>query len=192
MATWIWVVIAVVIIVAVVGLAVFVWQMMSQKKTQRLQSQFGSEYDRTVQQTDNRREAEAELEARNERLDSLDLHPLPSASRERYLERSRALQGQFVDEPALAVSNAERLIDEVMSEQGYPMDDFEQRAADISAVDPQLVEHYREGHRLARVEGDENERTEALRQAMRHYRALLEQFVETGEPRATTTTGASA
>jgi len=72
-----------------------------------------------------------------------------------------------------------------MIEQGYPVDDFEQRAADISAVDPELVEHYREGHRLARVDGDEGRRTEALRQAMRHYRALLEQFVETGDPRAT-------
>ncbi len=96
------------------------------------------------------------------------------------------LQSQFVDQPKLAVENAESLVDEVMSEQGYPMDDFEQRAADISAVDPELVEHYREGHRLARVDGDEGQRTEALRQAMRHYRALLEQFVETGEPRVTT------
>jgi len=182
MAAWIWIVIAVVIVLIA---AAVLWRMLAVKRTQRLAGQFGPEYDRTLQASESRREAEAELEARNERLDSLDIRPLPSASRERYLERSRALQSQFVDQPKLAVDNAESLIDEVMSEQGYPVDDFEQRAADISAVDPKLVEHYREGHRLARVDGDEGRRTEALRQAMRHYRALLEQFVETGEPRAT-------
>jgi hypothetical protein len=182
MSPWIWIVIAIVVVVVLAALA---WRMLATRRTQRLQGQFGPEYDRTVKQADSRREAEAELEARNERVNQLDIRPLPSASRERYLERSRALQSQFVDEPALAVQNAESLIDDVMMEQGYPVDDFEQRAADISAVDPQLVEHYREGHRLARVDGDDGERTEALRQAMRHYRALLEQFVETGEPSAT-------
>ena len=182
MSAWIWVVLAIAIVVVLAALA---WRMPATRRTQRLQSQFGPEYDRTVEQADSRRQAEAELESRNERLDQLDIRPLPSASRERYLERARALQSQFVDDPALAVENAESLIDDVMMEQGYPVDDFEQRAADISAVDPQLVEHYREGHRLARVDGDDGERTEALRQAMRHYRSLLEQFVETGEPRAT-------
>ena len=182
MAAWIWIVIAAAVVVIA---AVVLWRMLAMRRTRRLAGQFGPEYDRTLQESGSRREAEAELAARNERRDSLDIRPLPSASRERYLERSRALQSQFVDQPRLAVENAESLVDEVMSEQGYPMDDFEQRAADISAVDPELVEHYREGHRLACVDGDEGRQTEALRQAMRHYRALLEQFVETGDPRAT-------
>lgn len=180
MAAWIWVLIVAVIVVIV--LAAIAWSVLRKQKTQRLQGQFGPEYDRTMEQSNNRGQAEAELEARNDRREQLDLQPLPSASRERYLERSRALQAEFVDQPELAVRNAESLVDDLMLEQGYPVDDFDQRAADISAVDPQLVEHYREGHRLARVEGDESARTEALRQAMQHYRALLERFVENAEP----------
>ena len=175
MSAWIWVVIAIVVVVVI---AVALWRLLAARRTGRLQGQFGPEYERTLESSRSRRQAEAELESRKERRDRLDIRPLPRASRERYLEQSRAVQSQFVDQPDLAVANAESVIDAVMSERGYPIDDFEQRAADISVDYPGVVEHYREGHRLARLDGDEGERTEARRQAMRHYRTLFEQLVD--------------
>jgi hypothetical protein len=77
-----------------------------------------------------------------------------------------------VDDPRGAVQQADTLIQSVMRERGYPVDDFEQRAADISVDHPHVVENYREGHRLA--SGD----TEEQRQAMVHYRALFDELVE--------------
>lgn len=176
MSAWIWIVIAVVVVALV---AAAVWRSLARSRTGRLQSRFGPEYDRAVDAAGNRRRAEAELEAREERRQGLDIRPLPQASRDRYLESWGAIQAQFVDEPQLAVAGAESLIKSVMSERGYPVDDFEQRAADVSVDHPDVVEHYREGNRLAHADaGAEGESTEALRQAMRHYRTLFEQLVE--------------
>lgn len=53
------------------------------------------------------------------------------------------IQARFVDAPAAAVSEAERLVVELMQAMGYPMGDFEQRAADISVDHPHVIEHYR-------------------------------------------------
>ena len=65
-----------------------------------------------------------------------------------------------------------------MAERGYPVEDFEQRAADISVDHPQVVENYRQGHRLAQASAGGSDSTEDLRQAMRHYRALFDELVE--------------
>ena len=159
MSAWVWVLIAV---AAVLVLAGVVWRALERKQTDRLRGQFGPEYDRTVSS------AESKLEIR----------PLTSAARVRYLERWQVLQSQFVDEPRTAVAGADSLIQSVMSDRGYPVDDFEQQAADVSVDHPQVVEHYREGHRLAHADERNGGSTEGLRQAMRHYRALFEELVE--------------
>jgi FtsZ-interacting cell division protein ZipA len=177
---WIWVVIAVVVVVV---LAVALWRGQMQRKTGKLQARFGPEYDRTVDTAGDRRAAEAELEAREERRQRLDIRPLPQASRDRYLDSWRGIQAQFVDEPQLAVESAERMIKSVMNERGYPVDDFEQRAADISVDHPDVVEHYREGNRLAHTDSGDGDSTEALRQAMMHYRTLFEHLVEADSDR---------
>ena len=166
---WVWALIAVGVIVVV---ALVVWQAMKAKRTRTLQGRFGPEYDRTVDRADGRREAEADLAARAKRRDELDIRPLPTASRDRYVEEWQRVQARFVDDPGGAVQQADTLIQSVMRERGYPVDDFEQRAADISVDHPQVVEKYRKGHRLA--SGD----TEDQRQAMVHYRALFDELVE--------------
>jgi FtsZ-interacting cell division protein ZipA len=166
---WVWALIAVGVIIVV---ALVVWQAMKAKKTRTLQGRFGPEYDRTLERADDRREAEADLAARAKRRDELDIRPLPTASRERYLEEWQRVQARFVDDPRGAVQEADTLIQSVMRERGYPVDDFEQRAADISVDHPQVVENYRNGHRLS--SGD----TEEQRQAMVHYRALFDELVE--------------
>jgi hypothetical protein len=175
MSTWVWVLIAV---AAVVVVAVVVWQALKQRRTGRLQEQFGPEYDRTVGTADSKREAEAELQEREERRQELDIRPLSQAARDRYVERWQSVQAEFVDNPGAAVARADDLIQSVMSERGYPVEDFEQRAADVSVDHPDVVENYRHGHRLAESSAEGEGSTEDLRQAMRHYRALFEELVE--------------
>jgi hypothetical protein len=166
---WGWALVAVGVIIVV---ALVVWQGMKAKRTRTLQQRFGPEYDRTIERADGRREAEADLAERARRRDELDIRPLPTASRDRYVEEWQRVQARFVDDPSGAVQEADTLIQSVMRERGYPVDDFEQRAADISVDHPQVVENYRHGHRLA--SGD----TEEQRQAMVHYRALFDELVE--------------
>jgi hypothetical protein len=182
MAAWAWVLIAVGVVAV---LAVVLWQALARRRTGRLQKQFGPEYDRTVGSAENRREAEAELQAREERRQALDIRPLTQAARDRYTETWLVVQAQFVDDPRGAVGTADSLIQSVMAERGYPVEDFEQRAADVSVDHPQVVENYRQGHRLAQASAKGDDSTEDLRQAMRHYRALFDELVEPDADQAT-------
>jgi cytoskeletal protein RodZ len=166
---WAW---AIVIAVAIVVVALVVWQALKARRTRTLQQRFGPEYERTVDRADDRHEAEAELEARAKRREELDIRPLTAAAQARYLDEWQRVQARFVDDPSSAVGEADTLIQSVMRERGYPMDDFEQRAADISVDHPDVVEHYRQGHGLRN--GD----TEGQRQAMVHYRALFDELLE--------------
>jgi hypothetical protein len=181
MPSWVWVLIAIAVVAV---LAVVVWQALARRRTGRLQEQFGPEYDRTLGTAESKRDAEAELQAREERRQQLEIRPLSQAARERYLQSWQSVQGQFVDDPRGAVASADSLIQSVMAERGYPVYDFEQRAADISVDYPQVVENYRQGHRLAQASADGSDSTEDLRQAMRHYRALFDELLEpaTDEP----------
>jgi hypothetical protein len=173
--TWGWILIAA---VAVLLIAAIVMSIRKKQRTKELQSQFGPEYDRTIESADNKRKAESELAARQERREQLDIRPLSSAARERYTTQWQTVQAQFVDNPSGAVASADTLIQSVMADRGYPVDDFDSRAADVSVDHPQVVENYREGHRLAEQCANGNGSTEELRQAMRHYRALFDELVE--------------
>jgi hypothetical protein len=172
---WVWVLIAIAVVVV---FAIVVWRALERRRTGRLRQQFGPEYDRTLGRADSKREAEAELHAREERRGQLEIRPLAQAARDRYLQSWQNVQAQFVDDPRGAVASADSLIQSVMAERGYPVADFEQRSADISVDHPQMVENYRQGHRLAQASADGSDSTEDLRQAMRHYRALFDELVE--------------
>jgi FtsZ-interacting cell division protein ZipA len=183
MPSWVWVLIAIAVVAV---LAVVVWQALARRRTGRLQQQFGPEYDRTLGTTDSKRDAEAELQAREERRQQLEIRPLSQAARDRYLQSWQTIQAQFVDDPRSAVAGADSLIQMVMSERGYPVEDFDQRAADVSVDHPQVVENYRDGHRLAQASAGGSDSTEDLRQAMRHYRALFDELVEPDADQPTT------
>jgi hypothetical protein len=172
---WVWVVIALVV-VAVIGIAL--WQGLAQRRTKRLRGRFGPEYERVAAEADSRREAEAELSAREQRRQELEIRPLSASARTRYLERWQSVQAEFVDDPDAAVADADSLIQRVMEERGYPVEDFDQRAADVSVDHPGVVENYREGHRLANESASGEIGTEDLRRAMRHYRALFEELLD--------------
>jgi len=172
---WAWALIAV---AALIVVALVVWRGLAARRSRTLQQRFGPEYDRTLDRADSTREAEAELAARAKRRDELDIRPLTTAARDRYLDEWQRVQARFVDDPDGAVREADTLIGSVMRERGYPVDDFDQRAADVSVDHPRVVENYREGHRLAGLAAGGDGSTEDLRQAMVHYRALFEELVE--------------
>jgi FtsZ-interacting cell division protein ZipA len=175
MDTWVWIVIGIIVAIVVFG----VW--VSAQRTRRsssLQDRFGPEYDRTVERAGGRREAEQELRDREKRHDELELRPLSQDARERYLQQWQATQGRFVDDPSGAVSEADDLVQRVMRDRGYPMDDFEQRAADISVEHPELVEKYRTADGIARASERGEASTEDLRHSVRHYRALFVELLE--------------
>jgi len=175
MPAWAWVLI---VVAALAILAVVTVKALRDHRSKTLRERFGPEYDRTLESGESKRDAEAELAARAERRDKLEIRPLPSAARDRYLDEWQSVQARFVDDPEGAVRDADMLIQSVMRDRGYPMDDFEQRAADVSVDHPQVVENYRQGHKLARASALGEGTTEDLRQAMQHYRSLFDELVE--------------
>jgi hypothetical protein len=178
MATWIWIVIAVA--AALIVLAI-VWAATSKRRSRSLQDRFGREYDRTVEKTGGRREAERELSEREKRHEELDLQPLSPRARDRYLDQWEGTQARFVDDPSGAVSEADELVQRVMRDRGYPVEDFEQRAADISVEHPDLIEKYRTAHGIARANARGEAPTEDLRHSVRHYRALFIELLGAGD-----------
>ncbi|HEX3224749.1 MAG TPA: hypothetical protein VHQ89_01530 [Gaiellaceae bacterium] len=175
MPAWVWVLI---VVAAVLVLAVVIWRAMTARRSRHLQDRFGPEYNRTLDSSDSKRDAEAELRAREERREQLDIRPLPTAARDRYVDEWQRVQALFVDDPQGAVHDGDMLIQSVMRDRGYPVDDFEQRSSDISVDHPKVVENYRQGHQLANASARGDGTTEDLRQAMRHYRALFEELVD--------------
>jgi hypothetical protein len=171
----------IVVVAAIVVVAIVAWLLVQRRRTDTLHERFGPEYERTVNEVGDRRRAEAELEARAKRVERLAIQPLSPSDREGFAEAWRATQARFVDDPTAAITEADRLVNQVMRTRGYPMSDFDQRAADISVDHPGVVEHYRAAHDIALRSERGEASTEELRQAMVHYRALFEDLLETGE-----------
>jgi len=130
-----------------------------------------------VKEVGGRRYAEAELKERTERVEGLNIRPLAAGDRARFVELWRRVQARFVDGPGGAVTEADQLLRDVMSTRGYPVTDFEQRAADISVDHPLVMENYRTAHAIAIRQTQGRANTEDLRQAMIHYRTLFEELV---------------
>ena len=164
----------VVVAVAVVATLLF----LRKRRTAGLRSKFGgAEYARAVEAGGNRRDAEAGLDQRTERVEGFHIRPLAPADQVRFAESWRKVQARFVDSPGGAVTEADQLLGEVMSARGYPVTNFEQRAADISVDHPSVLTHYRTAHEIALGQAQGKAGTEDLRQAMIHYRTLFEELV---------------
>ena len=167
-------------LVVIVLIGAVAWMMM-QRRTQELRRRFGPEYDRVITERGDTRQAEHELAARQKRVEKFDIHPLDPAQRDGFIEAWRTTQARFVDAPAEAIRDADRLVSEVMQARGYPVGDFEQRAADVSVDHPIVVENYRAARAIALANERGQAGTEDLRQAIVHYRALFEDLLETRE-----------
>jgi hypothetical protein len=175
MPEWSWVLIrAAIVVVVLVALVVTT----KRRRTGALRERFGPEYDRTLNSAGHKRAAEAELHEREERHQQFQVQPLAPAARQRYQDDWRTVQSQFVDDPASSVAAADALIQIVMRERGYPVEDFDRRADDLSVEHPDVVDNYRQGHQLAQASRTPDKTaTEDLRRAMRHYRALFDDLV---------------
>jgi hypothetical protein len=172
-----WIVIAVVAVIVVAAIAWSLTRRSQQRRSESLREGFGPEYDRTLERAGDRQAAEEDLLERKKRHDELDLQPLAPAARERYTDQWRMTQAAFVDDPSAAIGDADGLVQRVMRERGYPVDDFEERAAVVSVDHPVVVERYRRAHVVAEANGRGEAETEDLRQAMQDYRALFEELL---------------
>ncbi len=179
MPIWEWILIAALVAIVVAAVIVIASFVSSRRKTQRLKRHYGSEYERLVSETGGQKAAENELIARERKHHELDIVPLTPSALTDFATRWHQVQTGFVDNPATAVGVADRLVTEVMRERGYPVDDFDQRASDISVDHPQIVENYRAAHgiHMSQQQGDVS--TEQQREAFVHYRALFEKLLET-------------
>ncbi len=174
-----WLVFAGAAILALIGLAA--WFFFRKRQSQRLQQRFGPEYGRTVKELGSQTKAEADLKAREKRVERFHILPLAPSDAARFSEAWEALQGRFVDNPKGVVFEADKLVRELMLKRGYPMGNFERRAADLSVDHAVVVDHYRAAQAIAVRDGRGEADTEELRQAVVHYRVLFNELLEVRE-----------
>jgi hypothetical protein len=168
------IIVVVIAVVVIVTIVIVGYQIMArQRRTRQLREQYGPEYDRAVDLADSQREAESELRGRSKRHEQLELRSLDSSERENFERCWSDIQGQFVDDPSTAVRNADLLVVEVMSARGYPVEDFDQRANDLSVRYPEGTQRYRDARRIAQANEYGTVDTEDLRQAVTSYRSLV-------------------
>src|SRR5271157_2576432 len=178
MTTITYIIIAVVVVLVI--LAVILAPIFARRqRSGRFHDQYGTEYDRTVKTMGNEKKAQTELDERKKHVGTLNIRPLSTSERDRYLAAWTAVQAKFVDQPGQATVEADHLIMEVMQVRAYPVSDFEQRAADISVQYPALVSNYRAAREIAIKNEQKTANTEELRQAMIYYRSLFDELLKT-------------
>ncbi len=183
-ATTNWVVIAIVCIALLLVVAGVWLYFEKRKQSLRLQQRFGPEYGSTVGRLGSRAKAEAELKAREKRVEQLNITRLTPSEAAKFTQAWNALQSRFVDNPNGVVVQADHLVYELMLKRGYPMGDFERRAADISVDHPAVVANCRAARAIALRDERGEASTEELRKAVVHYRALFDELLEVSEPRS--------
>jgi hypothetical protein len=173
----VWIVIAAV----VVAVIVIAWAVARKRRTAALQQRFGPEYHRALREKGER--AESELLERQKRVERFSIRELSAAERERFITDWRVVQSRFVDDPEGAVRDADDLVTRLMQARGYPMSDFEQRAADISVDHPRVVDNYRAAHEIAIRHQRGQATTEDLRNAIIYYRSLFDELLSPADAR---------
>ncbi|MDQ3751971.1 MAG: hypothetical protein M3333_03660 [Actinomycetota bacterium] len=167
----------IVVIVALVLVALLIYSTARRRRSDSLRQHYGPEYDHALHHSNGKAEAETKLLARSKRREELDIRPLDPQAQHRYDTAWTAAKADFVDDPDRAIATADELVREVMRELGYPIDGFEQQAADVSVGHPDVVSQYRSAHAIAVARGNGEASTEQSRQAMIHYRAMFEELI---------------
>jgi hypothetical protein len=176
------IVIGVLVIVAL-GLGIGYWMYSSQNRSKHLKDTFGTEYERAVRDSGGVRQAQKELEGREKRVSRLAIKELTPEEQRIYADQWRSTQAHFVDDPSSAVKDADQLVGKVMEARGYPVGDFDQRAADVSVEHSNVVDNYRSAHDIAERHKKDGVSTEELRLAMVHYRSLFDDLLGATTPR---------
>lgn len=177
----IFLIVAVVLIIAVLVAGAILYHQQQTQRRRLLRERFGPEYDRLVAATGSSRAAERELDARTQRAAAFHIRSLSAEERAGFTSRWQQVQAEFVDNPKVSLAHADDLLGEVMSSRGYPVQDFEQRAADLSVDHPVVVQHYHAAHGIALRHKKDQATTEDLRRAMIHYRTLFQELVSDRE-----------
>lgn len=165
------------LILIALGVAIVAWLVAQRQRSLRLKRRFGPEYDVAVSEFHSRTKAEADLLKREQRVAAFTIVPLSSADSARFSQAWNALQIRFIDNPKGVVGEADLLVRELMAKRGYPMGDFEHRAADISVDHPRVVSNYRAAQAIAARDADGKADTEELRRAVIHYRTLFDELL---------------
>ena len=165
------------IVIAVIVAAIIAFIRSHQRRSQKLRERFGPEYDRVMRQEGDTRKAEGVLQFREKRRETFNIRPLTVADRSSFAVRWNEVQARFVDDPRGAVTVADSLVTDLMQARGYPIGEFDQRAADLSVDYPLIVDNYRAAHDIAIRHSEGRASTEDLRQAMIHYRALFQELL---------------
>lgn len=172
------IVLIVVIVLLVIALAAAGVLLSRRRRSEQLQEHYGPEYERTLAETGDRRTTEARLTEREQRHRGLDVRDLSPEERDRFSSSWTDIQRGFVDDPVQSVHHADALVVEIMQTRGYPVDDFERRAEDISVEHPQVVQHYREARQIRLATDDGTVDTEQQRHAVTSYRALIDTLLD--------------
>ncbi len=180
----------VVVVVVIVALALLAFVLLRQKKRAGLRQRFGPEYDRTVEQSEKRRDAERDLQQRAERRNELDVRPLDPRQRDMFAAEWRITQEEFVDRPGEAVRSAHALVERVIRERGYPVEDSEQMTRDLSVDHAHVISEYRSARQISELSERNQATTEQLRQAMVHYRSLFAELLDDEDPASRSDAGA--
>ena len=167
-----------VVVVLLIVVALIAYVNLRRRRRLQIRERFGPEYDRVLRQEGDPRKAEGVLEFRQKRRDSYRIHSLSAHDRSSFAVRWSEVQARFVDDPRGAVTVADSLITDIMQARGYPIGEFEQRAADLSVDYPRIVENYRAAHEIATRHSAGRASTEDLRQAMVHYRLLFQELLD--------------
>jgi hypothetical protein len=171
-------IVLVAVVIVIIAAAAWLYVRKRRGTTADLKQRYGSEYERAVLTHGSERKAEAKLADREKRVEKLNIRDLDAMEHERFSKRWESVQSRFVDSPKGAVAEADDLVSSVMKARGYPVSDFDQRAADISVDHPRVVQNYRSAHEIALRVGKDQASTEELRTAMIHYRSLFEELVQ--------------
>lgn len=171
------VVVALAILVVVLAVALG-----KRARSKALERRYGREYERTLNISGNRPQAERDLRQREEHVRKMHITELPNSAKFRYAAQWRTVQGRFVDAPREAVIHAERLLESVMHDRGYTSDSFEGRVRDLSPTYPALLESFRNAHAVALRATEKGVTTEELRRALVDYRSIFNELVGMPEP----------
>lgn len=180
--TAIWAMAAVIVVVAIVAIG---WAIVRRRQRRRLEERFGPEWERAIDLRGDRGEAAAELHGRVARRNELDIRPLSPAMRDHFADEWQHVQSFFVEEPSVAVGQADALVAAVMRERGYPVDDFEERSDLVSVDHPVLADRYRRAHAVHVSNRSGAATVDDLREALLHYRALFAELLDQDQARTT-------
>lgn len=170
-------------VLAIIAVAAIIYIAFTKRRTDQLRAKYGEEYDRTLANAEGRRDAEADLIERENRVSKLNIRPLTQAEHDRYLDRWQAAKADFVDSPQAALSKADDLVTDVMNTRGYPVTDFEHRHKDLTVDHSDVAKRYMEGHELRNRAHADDADTEEMRAGMKHYEAMFDRLISDVEVR---------